>query len=87
MTMRLAISAILALLALSPDASAEVLIRWDLSYVPSPQALGISTLVIPAAQEQGIKQALAQGYRVYVESDAAKAAAFSPCEGMAGVIV
>jgi hypothetical protein len=85
--MRLAISAILALLALSPDASAEVLIRWDLSSVPSPQALGISTLVIPAAQEQGIKQALAQGYRVYVEIDAAKAAAFSPIEGIAGVIV
>ena len=85
--MRLAIPAILALLALSTDASAEVLIRWDLSAVPSPQALGISTLVMPAAQEQGIKQALAQGYRVFVEIDAAKAAAFSPIEGIAGVIV
>ena len=85
--MRLAISAILALLVLNPDVSAEVLIRWDLSAVPSPQALGISTLVIPAAQEQGIKQALAQGYRVFVEIDAARAAAFSPIEGIAGVIV
>jgi len=85
--MRLAIAAILALLALSPDASAEVLIRWDLSSVPSPQALGIATLVFPAAQEQGIKQALAQGYRVYVEIDAAQAAAFSPLDGIAGVIV
>jgi hypothetical protein len=87
MTMRLAISTIVALLALSPEAGAEVLIRWDLSSVPSPQALGISTLVIPAAQEQGIKQALAQGYRVYVEIAAAHAAAFSPIEGIAGVIV
>jgi hypothetical protein len=86
-TMRLAIAAILALLALSPDASAEVLIRWDLSSVPSPQALGIATLVFPAAQEQGIKHALAQGYRVYVEIDAAQAAAFSPLDGIAGVIV
>jgi hypothetical protein len=64
MSMRLAISAILAVLA-----------------------LGISTLVIPAAQEQGIRQALAQGYRVHVEIDAAQAAAFSPIEGIAGVIV
>jgi hypothetical protein len=86
-TMRLAISATLAVLALSRAAGAEVLIRWDLSSVPSPQALGISTLVLPAAQEQGIKQALAQGYRVFVEIDAAKAAAFSPIEGIAGVIV
>ena len=85
--MRLAISAMLAWLAFSPAASAEVLIRWDLAAVPSPQALGISTLVIPAAQEQGIKQALAQGYRVLVEIDAARAAAFSPIEGIAGVIV
>ena len=85
--MRLAMTAILALLALSRDAGAEVLIRWDLSSVPSPQALGISTLVIPAAQEQGIRQALAQGYRVHVEIDAATAAAFSPIEGIAGVIV
>ena len=85
--MRLAIPAILALLALSPAVSAETLVRWDLAAVPSPQALGISTLVIPAAQEQGIKQALAQGYRVFVEIDAAKAAAFSPIEGIAGVIV
>ena len=85
--MRLAMSAIVAVLALSPAASAETLVRWDLSAVPSPQALGLSTLVIPAAQEQGITQALAQGYRVFVEIDAAKAAAFSPIEGIAGVIV
>ena len=87
MTMRLAISATLVLLALSRAAGAEVLIRWDLPSVPSPQALGISTVVIPAAQEQGIKQALAQGYRVLVEIDAAKAEAFSPIEGIAGVVV
>ena len=87
MTMRLAISAILALLALSPDASAEILVRWDLASVPSSQALGISTLVVPAVQEQGIRQALAQGYRVFVEIDAAQAAAFTPVDGIAGVIV
>ena len=85
--MRLAISTIVALLAVSHGASAEVLIRWDLSSVPPPQALGISTLVMPVAQEQGIKQALAQGYRVHVEIDTAQAATFSPIEGIAGVIV
>ena len=61
MTMRLAMAAILAFFTVAPAAGAETLIRWDLPSVPSPQALGISTLVIPAAQEQGIKQALAQG--------------------------
>ena len=71
----------------SRSADAEILIRWDLASIPSPQALGISTIVIPAAQAQGIKQALAQGYRVYVEIDAAAAASFSPIEGTAGVIV
>ena len=86
--MRLAIPAILAILALTArSAGAEVLIRWDQASVPPPQALGISTLVIPAVQEQGIKQALAQGYRVYVETDAAGAARFSPGDGIAGVIV
>jgi hypothetical protein len=87
MTMRLAISALLALLTFAPDAGAEVLVRWDLPAVPSPQALGISTLVIPAAQEQGIREALARGYRVYVEIDAATAPAFAPIDGIAGVIV
>jgi hypothetical protein len=86
-TMRLAMAAILAFLTVAPAAGAETLIRWDLPAVPSPQALGISTLVIPAAQEQGIKQALAYGYRVHVEVDAAGAAVFSPIDGIAGVIV
>jgi hypothetical protein len=85
--MRLAISTLVALLALGADAGAEVLIRWDLPTVPPAQALGISTLVIPAAQEQGIRGALARGYRVLVEIDAASVAAFSPIEGISGVIV
>ena len=75
MTWPLAVAAILAFLTITPrSAGAEVLIRWDQADVPSLQALGISTLVIPAAQGAGIKQALAQGYRVYVEIDAAAAA-------------
>jgi len=79
---------ILALVVLaSRNADAEILIRWDLASIPPPQALGISVIVVPAEQAQGIKQALAQGYRVYVEIDAAAAASFSPIEGTAGVIV
>lgn len=86
--MRLAIAAVLTILTLAArSAGAEVLIRWDQASVPSTQALGISTLVIPAAQAEGIRQALAQGYRVYVEVDAASAAAFAPIDGTAGVIV
>ena len=69
------------------SAGAEVLIRWDLASIPSPQALGISTVVIPAAQTQGIALALAQGYRVFVEVGADGAATFSPIDGIAGVIV
>ena len=85
---RLGLLTILAFVVLaSRIANAEILIRWDLASIPPPQALGISTIVVPAAQAQGIKQALAQGYRVYVEIDAAAAASFSPLEGTAGVIV
>ena len=86
--MRLAVVSILAFLTVTPrSAGAEVLIRWDQASVPSLQGLGISTLVIPAAQSAGITQALAQGYRVYVEVDAATAGAFAPIDGLAGVIV
>src|SRR4029453_1643742 len=81
----LAMLAILAMLAM--DARAEVLIRWDLDRVPPPQALGLSTLVVPAAQAATIRTALEQGYRVYVEIEVASAATFKPIAGIAGVIV
>jgi hypothetical protein len=72
---------------LATDAQAETLIRWDLDRVPPPQALGLSTLVVPASQPAAIRNALEQGYRVYVEVEAGSAATFKPVAGTAGVIV
>jgi hypothetical protein len=68
-------------------ASAETLIRWDLDRIPPPAALGITTLVVPATQPAGIRTALEQGYRVYVEVEATAASTFKPIPRTAGVIV
>lgn len=67
-------------------ALAEVFVRWDLNQVPSPQSLGISTLVVRGANGKTIKAALARGYRVYVEADAAKPGPAPAGASMAGVI-
>jgi hypothetical protein len=85
----LAILAILAILAMggASEASAETLIRWDLERIPPTQALGITTIVVPATQPAAIRTALEQGYRVYVEIEAASAAGFKPIAGTAGIIV
>jgi hypothetical protein len=84
----LAILAMLAMLAMTTrEARAETLIRWDFERIPPPQALGLSTLVVPAGQAATIRTALEQGYRVYVEIEAASAATFKPITGTAGVIV
>jgi len=72
---------------LAMDAHAETLIRWDFERIPPREALGIVTLVVPAAQPDAIRTALEQGYRVYVEIEAAKAGTFTPIAGIAGVIV
>ena len=77
----------LAILAMKTEASAEIFIRWDQDRIPPPQALGISTVVIPAARPLAVRRALAQGYRVYLEIDAGAAATFKPAGAVAGVIV
>jgi hypothetical protein len=69
------------------EAHAEVLVRWDLDQIPPLQALGVSTVVVPAVKAAAIRQALAQGYRVLVELDAAEAGSFQGVAGAAGVIV
>ena len=69
------------------EASAEIFIRWDQDRIPPPHALGISTVVIPAARPLAVRRALAQGYRVYLEIDAGAAASFKPAGAVAGVIV
>jgi hypothetical protein len=83
----LAILAFLAFLAIRTEASAEVFIRWDQDRIPPPQALGISSIVIPATRPLAVRNALAQGYRVYLEIDAGAAATFKPAGAVAGVIV
>lgn len=69
-------------------AGAEVLVRWDQPQVPSPASLGISTLAVPAKNTAAIRSAREQGYRLFVEIDAADAATFVPPGGSAvGVLV
>jgi hypothetical protein len=63
------------------------LIRWDFERIPPTHALGIDTVVVPAGQAATIRAALENGYRVYVEIEAASAATFKPIAGIAGVIV
>lgn len=67
---------------------AEVLIRWDQQQIPSSVSLGISTVVVPAANAVAVRSALEQGYRVYLEIDAAALPGFVGAENaIAGVVV
>lgn len=76
------------LLCWSATVQAEVLVRWDQRQVPSPQSLGISTLVVPAKDTAAVQDAVAQGYRVYLEVDATALASFvPPAHAPAGVVV
>ena len=75
-------------LCAASQARAEVLVRWDQPDVPPPAALGVFTLVIPAESGEARARALAQGYRVYVEVEAAALPGFKPPAGpLAGVLV
>ena len=52
------------------------------------ESLGISTLVVPAKNTAAVRSALAQGYRVYLEVEAAALAGFAPpADRLAGVVV
>lgn len=83
-----AFTALLLLFCLSASLEAEVLIRWDQSQIPSPESLGIPTLVVPAKNKAAVQNALAQGFRLYVEVQASTLAAFTPpVQGLAGVVV
>jgi hypothetical protein len=73
---------------LTASVRAEVLVRWDRDQVPSPDTLGVSTLVIPAKSKAAAQRALEQGYSVILEVDAPALAAFAPPAGrVSGVIV
>jgi hypothetical protein len=73
---------------LTASVRAEVLVRWDRDQVPSPDTLGLSTLVIPAKNKAAAQRALEQGYAIIFEVDAAGLATFAPPAGrVSGVIV
>jgi hypothetical protein len=76
------------LLALVPATlHAEVLFRWDGRELPSREALGISTIVVPAADRALVERAQAEGYRVYLELPAASTGIARPAGAIAGVVV
>ncbi len=69
-------------------ARAETLVRWTLGHVPSPEALGIRTIVLPLDRQEAVETAARLGYRVMVEADAATLAASAlPASARAGVVV
>jgi hypothetical protein len=72
----------------APTASAEVLVRWDQDRIPSAEALGIRTVVVPADNARLVREALAQGYRVLLEIDPAALPKFKPpTRQLAGLLV
>ncbi len=79
---------IACLLAIAASSDAEVLVRWTQGRVPSPQFLGVPALLVPSASPDAVREALTQGYRVYVEVPAAAAATFTPPgPGLSGLVV
>ena len=83
-----ALTSLLLAAAVSASVQAETFVRWDRERVPSPESLGLSTLVVPAANAAAIRNALAHGYRLYLEVDASAVAGFIPPRaGVAGVVV
>jgi hypothetical protein len=80
--------ALLLVVWLSASVQAEVLIRWDLEQIPSPESLGISAVVMPAASTAAVRRAVTQGYRVFLEVEASKLAGVAlAAEGVTGVVV
>ena len=80
--------AVLLLFFLPVSSHGEVLVRWDQEQVPARESLGLSALVIPAKNRGAIENAIARGYRVYVEVEAAAVPGFTPpSDRLAGIVV
>lgn len=80
--------AIALLLLAAAGLRAEVLVRWDRAAIPSPDSLGISTVVVPAKNETAVRDALGRGYRVFLEVEAARLGTLVlPRGNVAGVLV
>lgn len=86
-TQRRSLAALLLVCCLASSAWAEIVVRWDREQMPSPESLGISTLVVPA-YSPAVQNALRQGYRLYLEVEASRVARFyPPSRDLAGVLV
>ena len=77
----------LMLLGWAAGLNAEVLVRWEQDDVPPVRTLGVTSLVVPAANGAAIRSALAGGYRVFLEVEAARLAGFVPSAHIAGIVV
>jgi hypothetical protein len=77
-----------ALMGLAAPAHADILVRWDRDHIPSRDSLGVSTVVVPAANRTAVRNAIAEGYGVVLEVDAKTlASVVLPTRGLSGVIV
>ncbi len=77
-----------ALFAATARVHAEVLIRWDQREIPSPQSLGVPAVVIPASNATLARDALAKGYRVWIEVERSTSANLPlPIADIAGIVV
>jgi hypothetical protein len=76
------------LLSLTRVAAAEVFVRWDRDDIPAQQSLGITTVVVPAKNTAAVRNAVARGYRVFLELEGSALATFlPPAHPLAGVVV
>jgi hypothetical protein len=83
-----AIAVLVGMLSPCVPVQAEVLVRWSRDEIPSSAALGLGTVVVPATQPTAIRNAIAQGYRVYLEVEArALAKLVLPPASLAGIVV
>ena len=73
MFMRTRILTLILLLAATP-AWSRVLLRWTQPSLPPPATMGVSDLVVPWDDAALISNAHRQGYHVYAEVPAGKAA-------------
>jgi hypothetical protein len=88
MTRSVILAALAGILAAGAEVRAEILVRWTQDAVPAPASLGLSTIVMPAAETTAVRTAIGQGYRVYLEVDArAIGSLVLPPAGLGGVVV
>lgn len=89
MFMRTRILALICLLAATPGWS-KVLLRWSQPSIPAPATMGLSDLVVSWDDAAVIRNASSQGYRVYAEVPAGKAADMAHSMGksnLAGIVL